>query len=101
VQQIPIVVAKAAALKKERQERKEKAKRAAQSAPAKAVPSKNPYKNPSARAVGQALWSKVTCPRCKAAPGRVCIVQAIESPVPHRERIQVVRRAWAAQQQAR
>jgi hypothetical protein len=63
----------------------------------------NPYKSPNTRAVGKDQWSKVTCPRCRAVPGALCTVRTpggaeALSEVPHQERIQMVRRALAAQQ---
>ncbi|MFJ4700634.1 hypothetical protein ACIP5N_21350 [Streptomyces sp. NPDC088768] len=65
--------------------------------------SSNPYKSPNTRAVPPEKWIKVTCPRCGAEPGKRCFgltlqgtVKAFE--VPHTERPQVVRRAYAAAQ---
>ncbi|MEU6626093.1 hypothetical protein ABZ926_35750 [Streptomyces litmocidini] len=61
----------------------------------------SPYKNQNTRAVKESAWSKVTCPRCGAAPGVRCTVRTpkgtvVDSQVPHQERPQVVRRALAA-----
>ncbi|NYV74527.1 hypothetical protein [Streptomyces sp. UH6] len=66
----------------------------------------SPTKSPNAKAVPAREWTKVTCPRCKAAPGTPCTVRSrtgktVTSTVPHQERPQVVRRAWAAQQKTR
>ncbi|MGW2550069.1 zinc finger domain-containing protein [Streptomyces sp. NPDC001635] len=66
----------------------------------------NPYKNPNTRAVGRDQWSKVTCPHCRAVPGQDCTVRTRQgttekSAIPHPERIQIVRRALFAQQQAK
>ncbi|GAA5070755.1 zinc finger domain-containing protein [Streptomyces similanensis] len=58
----------------------------------------NPYKNPNTRAVGPEMWSKVTCPQCRATPGKLCTARGVTTVVPHRERIQIVRRAIAAKQ---
>jgi hypothetical protein len=44
------------------------------------------------------LWSKVTCPRCEAAPGKRCVIRADKgttSAVPRRERVQLVHRVLA------
>lgn len=64
----------------------------------------SPTKSPNTRAVPRNEWSKVTCPRCKAAPGELCTVRTrtgemVTSAIPHQERPQVVRRAWVARQQ--
>ncbi|WP_435834202.1 zinc finger domain-containing protein [Streptomyces ardesiacus] len=48
--------------------------------------------------MGEDQWSRVTCPRCRATPGALCTVRGELSKLPHQERIQVVRRALAAQQ---
>jgi hypothetical protein len=58
----------------------------------------NPYKSPNTRAVGKDQWAKVTCPRCRAVPDALCVVQGVTSAVPHQERIQIVRRALGAAQ---
>ncbi|MFF7199152.1 hypothetical protein ACIOC1_34085 [Streptomyces sp. NPDC088197] len=43
------------------------------------------------------LWAKVTCPRCKAAPEKRCVIRkGTTSAVPHRERVQLVHRVLAA-----
>ncbi|WP_228981450.1 hypothetical protein [Streptomyces sp. DH12] len=59
------------------------------------------HQAPAAPAVQPAAWTQVTCPRCGAAPGRLCTVRSakgttVSSNVPHRERPQIVRRALAA-----
>ncbi|MFM9697852.1 zinc finger domain-containing protein [Streptomyces europaeiscabiei] len=71
-------------------------------APASTLPrgrggSGNPYRSPNTRAVGKDQWSQVTCLRCRAAPGALCVVRGEFSEVPHQERIKVARRALAAQ----
>ncbi|MEU3877642.1 hypothetical protein [Streptomyces sp. NPDC029704] len=100
VQQFPVVEAKAAALKEERQRRRgepvgaeEQAKRAAQSTAAQARAGyKSPYKHPNARAVSLLQVVSVSCPRCQAAPGAVCnAVDAAGRPAQHIERQQKAR----------
>ncbi|MET9776202.1 hypothetical protein ABZ023_18410 [Streptomyces sp. NPDC006367] len=83
--------------------RQEPPKRPTKPDPASTLPrgrggSGNPYKSPNTRAVGKEQWSKITCPRCRAAPGVLCIVRGKRSEQPHQERVQIVRRALAAQQ---
>ena len=72
-------------------------------APASTLPrghggSGNPYKSPNTCAVNKNQWARVTCPRCRATPGALCTVLGEPSELPHQERIQIVRRALAAQQ---
>jgi hypothetical protein len=44
-------------------------------------------------------WPKVTCPRCQAGPGKLCVIRAekgTRSATPHTERVQLVARVRAA-----